>query len=142
MYPAPRQGRRAPAARAHRTTPPPHPPRHIPCSQPPASILPPCTVEQPKTSAVPARHWGRRHMAMRVVPNAAAAQLTRDRVALLGTQVDRVPRDAIDAWITAFIESGQPHQVVTANLDFIAVARKRPPFAQVIAEAALVVCDG
>jgi N-acetylglucosaminyldiphosphoundecaprenol N-acetyl-beta-D-mannosaminyltransferase len=81
-------------------------------------------------------------MAMRVVPNAAAAQLTRDRVELLGTQVDRVPLDAIGAWITAFIESGQPHQIVTANLDFIAVARKRPPFAKVIAEAALVVCDG
>ena len=79
---------------------------------------------------------------MRVVPDAAAAELTRDRVELLGTQVDRVPRDAMDAWIMAFIESGQPHQIVTANLDFIAVARKRPQFAKVIEEAALVVCDG
>jgi N-acetylglucosaminyldiphosphoundecaprenol N-acetyl-beta-D-mannosaminyltransferase len=42
----------------------------------------------------------------------------------------------------AFVESGQPHQIITANLDFVAMARKRPDFARVIAEADLVVCDG
>ncbi len=42
----------------------------------------------------------------------------------------------------ASIVSGEPHQIITANLDFIAIKRKRPSFARVIQDADLVVCDG
>jgi N-acetylglucosaminyldiphosphoundecaprenol N-acetyl-beta-D-mannosaminyltransferase len=70
------------------------------------------------------------------------AVLTRNRVELLGTPVDRVPLDTVGNWITELIESGTPHQIVTANLDFVAIARKRPAFAEVIRSADLVLCDG
>lgn len=68
--------------------------------------------------------------------------LERNRVNLLGTAVDRIPREEVALWLERFILSGEPHQIITANLDFIAVARRRPDFAQVIAGADLVVCDG
>ncbi len=74
--------------------------------------------------------------------SSAQATLTRNRVELLGIPVDRVEIDAIDNWIIDMIESGEPHQVVTANLDFIAIARRRTPFAEVIKNADLVLCDG
>jgi len=66
----------------------------------------------------------------------------RNRVELLGTPVDRIPLSEIDDWIINRIASGKPHQIVTANLDFIAIARRRPSFAEVIKNADLVVCDG
>jgi N-acetylglucosaminyldiphosphoundecaprenol N-acetyl-beta-D-mannosaminyltransferase len=63
-------------------------------------------------------------------------------VNLLGTRVDRVRRFALEEWIEAFMESGDPHQIITANLDFVAIARRRPAFARVIDSADLVLCDG
>ena len=68
--------------------------------------------------------------------------LARERINLLGAHVDCVRMSALDLWIETFIASGAPHQIVTANLDFIAIARRQPDFAHVIAEADLVVCDG
>jgi N-acetylglucosaminyldiphosphoundecaprenol N-acetyl-beta-D-mannosaminyltransferase len=68
--------------------------------------------------------------------------LVRDRVNLLGTRIDRVKLDALDAWLESFIASRQPHQIITANLDFIAIARRQPVFASLITDADLVVCDG
>ncbi len=70
------------------------------------------------------------------------AQLTRDAVDLLGIPVDRIDMRELDTWIEAFIASGEPHQIITANLDFIAIKRRRPSFAQVIEDADLVLCDG
>lgn len=66
----------------------------------------------------------------------------RERVSLLGTRIDRVELPALAQWIEAFLASGAPHQVITANLDFIAIARRRPNFARIIDEADLVICDG
>jgi exopolysaccharide biosynthesis WecB/TagA/CpsF family protein len=63
-------------------------------------------------------------------------------VYLRDTPVDRIEMAELPAWIEAFIASAQPHQVVTANLDFIAIARRRPGFARIIAAADLVLCDG
>jgi N-acetylglucosaminyldiphosphoundecaprenol N-acetyl-beta-D-mannosaminyltransferase len=68
--------------------------------------------------------------------------LERDRVNLLGTEVDRIERDDVALWLERFIRSGEPHQIITANLDFIAIARRQPDFAHLIASADLVVCDG
>lgn len=80
----------------------------------------------------------------RVVAQVSSTQatLTRNRVELLDIPVDRVEIDAIDNWIVDMIDSGEPHQVVTANLDFIAIARRRSSFAEVIKNADLVLCDG
>lgn len=81
-------------------------------------------------------------MVTRDVVKAASPHLVRDRVSLLGTPFDRVELDTLAEWIEFFITSGQPHQIITANLDFIAIARRRPEFARLIDEADLVVCDG
>lgn len=69
-------------------------------------------------------------------------QLVRSRVDLLGTQIDRIEQQALTDWIQSFIASRTPHQVITANLDFIAIARRKPDFAWLIQAADLVVCDG
>jgi N-acetylglucosaminyldiphosphoundecaprenol N-acetyl-beta-D-mannosaminyltransferase len=66
----------------------------------------------------------------------------RERVRLLGTHIDRVAVSALAEWIRAFIASGIPHQIITANLDFIAIARRQPHFARIMDEADLVICDG
>src|SRR5262245_65715323 len=82
---------------------------------------------------------GEKRVAARV---SSTETLTRNRVELLGTPVDRIPLDRIDDWIIDLIDSGAPHQIVTANLDFIAIARNRPSFAEVVTRADLVLCDG
>jgi exopolysaccharide biosynthesis WecB/TagA/CpsF family protein len=66
----------------------------------------------------------------------------RDVVTLLDTPVDRVGLEALDSVLDALLSSGAPHQVITANLDFLAIARRRPSFARVLREADLVLCDG
>jgi N-acetylglucosaminyldiphosphoundecaprenol N-acetyl-beta-D-mannosaminyltransferase len=68
--------------------------------------------------------------------------LVRDRVDLLGTRIDRIKLGALESWLESFLLSGQPHQIITANLDFIAIARRQPAFAALIDGADLVVCDG
>jgi N-acetylglucosaminyldiphosphoundecaprenol N-acetyl-beta-D-mannosaminyltransferase len=66
----------------------------------------------------------------------------RARVELLGTPIDRVERHTLAARLHAFLVSGQPHQIVTANLDFLAIARRRDGFRHLLANVDLVVCDG
>ncbi|HEV2235283.1 MAG TPA: WecB/TagA/CpsF family glycosyltransferase [Ktedonobacterales bacterium] len=68
--------------------------------------------------------------------------LARDRVNLLGTRIDRIRMGALEQWLESFMLSRQPHQIITANLDFIAIARRQPAFAALIEGADLVVCDG
>jgi N-acetylglucosaminyldiphosphoundecaprenol N-acetyl-beta-D-mannosaminyltransferase len=65
-----------------------------------------------------------------------------DRVSLLGVTMDRMELGDLRGWLDAAMASGRPHQVVTANLDFLAIARKNVDFARVVAAADLVVCDG
>jgi N-acetylglucosaminyldiphosphoundecaprenol N-acetyl-beta-D-mannosaminyltransferase len=77
-----------------------------------------------------------------ITPPQPQRPLARDRVNLLGTNIDRVERDAVADWIDAFVTSGRPHQIITANLDFVAIARRHPHFASIIEAADLVVCDG
>lgn len=79
---------------------------------------------------------------MAAVKVASVPAVQRDQVDLLGTHVDRLKWEALGGWLEQCIESRKPHQVVTVNLDFIAIARKRPLFHRVVSEADLVVCDG
>ncbi|HEY7021508.1 MAG TPA: WecB/TagA/CpsF family glycosyltransferase [Ktedonobacterales bacterium] len=65
-----------------------------------------------------------------------------DRVSLLGVTMDRMELGDLRGWLDAALSSGRPHQVVTANLDFLAIARKNPDFARIVVGADLVVCDG
>lgn len=77
-----------------------------------------------------------------LVQEPALVELARDRVNLLGTLTDRVERSALPEWIESFVTSRQPHQIITVNLHFLAIARKLPEFCRIIENADLVVCDG
>ena len=61
---------------------------------------------------------------------------------ILGTRVDRLTaKEALDT-VAAFIESGEPHQIVTANAEIIYQASKNEKMQQVINNASLVTADG
>lgn len=66
----------------------------------------------------------------------------RHRVNLLDTWVDRVTVDEAAERITAFVQSGSPHQVVTANVDFLRLGARNPAFRELVNAADLVVPDG
>jgi N-acetylglucosaminyldiphosphoundecaprenol N-acetyl-beta-D-mannosaminyltransferase len=72
----------------------------------------------------------------------ATEHFARDRLELAGVLVDRVTRAAAADRIREFIVSGQPHQVVTVNLDFLRLAKDMPEFRAVLNEADLAVADG
>jgi N-acetylglucosaminyldiphosphoundecaprenol N-acetyl-beta-D-mannosaminyltransferase len=75
-------------------------------------------------------------------PASSLAYQPFDRASLLGVVMDRMELGVLRGWLDAALASGRPHQVVTLNLDFLAIARKNPDFARVVAAADLVVCDG
>ncbi len=79
---------------------------------------------------------------MAVLLETPRRELVRDRVNLLGTRIDRVKLGTLEYWLESFMRSGQPHQIITANLDFIAITRRQPAFAALIDGADFVVCDG
>ncbi|MBI4498927.1 MAG: WecB/TagA/CpsF family glycosyltransferase [Chloroflexi bacterium] len=63
-------------------------------------------------------------------------------VEVLGVRVDRLTAAAALARLTAFIESGLPHQVVTVNPEFIIQAQEHPAFREVLRRADLALADG
>ncbi len=66
----------------------------------------------------------------------------RTRVALGGVLVDQIDLKAAVARIHQFLRSGQPHQVVTVNLDFLSIAARDPEFQATLNTADLAVADG
>jgi N-acetylglucosaminyldiphosphoundecaprenol N-acetyl-beta-D-mannosaminyltransferase len=66
----------------------------------------------------------------------------RDRVGILGVQVDNVDMDQAITWIYNFIRRDGYHQVVTVNAEFIVEAQKNPNFKKIINDASLAVPDG
>lgn len=75
-------------------------------------------------------------------PASSLAYAPFDRVTLASVTMDRMELSNLRGWLDAALSSSRPHQVVTLNLDFIAIARKNADFARVVAAADLVVCDG
>jgi len=66
----------------------------------------------------------------------------REQVVILGVPVDNVTKEEALAKIEAFIESGQPQQVVTLNPEFVMAAQNDAQFFQVLKEADLSLPDG
>jgi N-acetylglucosaminyldiphosphoundecaprenol N-acetyl-beta-D-mannosaminyltransferase len=66
----------------------------------------------------------------------------RHRVNLLDIWIDRVTLVTAAEQIAGFVQSGMPHQVVTANVDFIRLGQERPAFRDLVNSADLVVPDG
>jgi N-acetylglucosaminyldiphosphoundecaprenol N-acetyl-beta-D-mannosaminyltransferase len=65
-----------------------------------------------------------------------------ERTEILGIQVHSLTLAAALERMDEFAASGRHHQIVTANLDFIRIARRDPAFREVINGADLVVPDG
>ena len=66
----------------------------------------------------------------------------RCRVNLLDTWIDKIDLPAAVARIESFVRDGAPHQVVTANVDFLRLGREDPAFQNLINTSDLVVPDG
>lgn len=75
------------------------------------------------------------------------ASARRDRpaawpISLLGIPFDNVTTAETVEHVAAMIESGQPHYLVTANVDFLIQAREDVELQRILIEAELVLCDG
>jgi N-acetylglucosaminyldiphosphoundecaprenol N-acetyl-beta-D-mannosaminyltransferase len=66
----------------------------------------------------------------------------RAKIDILGIQVDNVTYQEAVTLMQEFINDRQPHQVVTANPEFIMTARDDPHFARILNEAHLALPDG
>ncbi len=78
--------------------------------------------------------------AMSAMPGRTSGQ--RERVPILGMQIDRLDRPAVAQRIDSFVRDGGAHQILTVNLDFLAIGARDERFRRVINAADLVVPDG
>lgn len=79
-------------------------------------------------------------MAAATHDRAATAPLPKAR--LLGMDVHAVAPADVEARIDVLARSGEHHQIVTVNTDFLAIGRRDAAFRQIVGEASLVVPDG
>ena len=70
------------------------------------------------------------------------ARNSRQRLKILGLYVDRASMPEVLERFESFIEEDKPNQVVTANLQFLSVARENPSFAELVNASKMVVADG
>jgi N-acetylglucosaminyldiphosphoundecaprenol N-acetyl-beta-D-mannosaminyltransferase len=61
---------------------------------------------------------------------------------VLDIDIDKVTNQEVLRIVQAFIESGEPHQIITANVDFCMLARTDREFRDVVNTASLCVADG
>ncbi|HEY3853996.1 MAG TPA: WecB/TagA/CpsF family glycosyltransferase [Verrucomicrobiae bacterium] len=66
----------------------------------------------------------------------------RSPVAILGVPFDNVTTSETLAAVEQMVESKCPHYIVTANMDFLAQARRDNDLRRTLAGASLVLCDG
>lgn len=77
-----------------------------------------------------------------VAASSGTTQSRRRRVELGGVLLDQIGlADAVER-VEEFVRSGQPHQVVTVNLDFVSIASGDAEFRSTLNEADLAVADG
>jgi N-acetylglucosaminyldiphosphoundecaprenol N-acetyl-beta-D-mannosaminyltransferase len=70
------------------------------------------------------------------------ADSTRSRVELGGVLVDQINLSGALQQVREFVRSGNPHQIVTVNLDFLSIAADHPEFRATLNAADLAVADG
>src|SRR5262245_30288731 len=68
--------------------------------------------------------------------------MPNQRVVIGGVPIDHLDLAGAVARVDAFIRVGTPHQIVTVNMDFLAIARREPTFRQTLVEADLALADG
>ncbi len=71
-----------------------------------------------------------------------ATRSKRDCADIMGVLIDRTPRADVIAQVERFVQSGQPNQIVTINVDFLNIAHKDRSFVALLNAAALAVPDG
>lgn len=64
------------------------------------------------------------------------------QITILGVGVDNSTEDEALAQIAAWIRTGEPHQIVTVNPEFVIEARRNAAFRRVLAAADLATADG
>jgi N-acetylglucosaminyldiphosphoundecaprenol N-acetyl-beta-D-mannosaminyltransferase len=64
-----------------------------------------------------------------------------DSVEILGARVDGATYEDLLERVDAFIASGEPHQIITVNVEMLVAARDDPGFAEVLAGGDLNVAD-
>lgn len=88
-------------------------------------------------------HEPPRHAAGNVVSHPThTAREARQQIDLGEVLIDRVDRGSAVERIRGFLRSGKLNQIVTVNLDFVAIARRDPDFRDTLNEADLAVADG
>lgn len=70
------------------------------------------------------------------------SRAARPPVALLGIAFDNLTLRETVSRIEAMIISGRPHYIATANVDFLALARRDTELQRILLNAPLVLCDG
>jgi N-acetylglucosaminyldiphosphoundecaprenol N-acetyl-beta-D-mannosaminyltransferase len=92
--------------------------------------------------ATEALHAGRSARQTEAVALSQAHPDVSSRVLLGGVLLDRVDRADAVGRIRGFLGAGELHQVVTVNLDFVAIARRDAYFQDTLNAAELAVADG
>jgi N-acetylglucosaminyldiphosphoundecaprenol N-acetyl-beta-D-mannosaminyltransferase len=65
-----------------------------------------------------------------------------ERVVMLGVPVARLDMQETVEWIDRAVATREPHQVATANVNFLALGQRDPEFLRILQAASLVTCDG
>lgn len=76
-----------------------------------------------------------------LAPNSRDAK-ARWPVPILGVPLDPITIDEALARIAGMVASGEPHYVVTPNVDILVQGRRNPALHRILCEADLVLCDG
>jgi N-acetylglucosaminyldiphosphoundecaprenol N-acetyl-beta-D-mannosaminyltransferase len=66
----------------------------------------------------------------------------RGSITILGVRVHNLTYDEVLDSISAMVATGRPHQIVTANPEYLVIAHGDPEFQQVLESADLVLADG
>jgi N-acetylglucosaminyldiphosphoundecaprenol N-acetyl-beta-D-mannosaminyltransferase len=85
-------------------------------------------------------HESPRQAPGRIVPH--PVREARQRVDLGGVLIDRVDLSSAVDRVRDFLRSGKTNQIVTVNLDFVAIARRDEEFRETLNAADLAVADG
>ena len=88
-------------------------------------------------------HEPPRHAAGRILSHPAHPEReARQRINLGGVKIDRVDAASAVDRIRGFLRSGRLNQIVTVNLDFVAISRRDADFRETLNAAELAVADG
>lgn len=79
---------------------------------------------------------------MKTLPQNQLAEKIRAPIAILGVPFDNVTVPEAIQTIEQMVASGQPHYLVTANVDFLVQARADIELRRILFDAHLVLCDG